>query len=408
MIDFNKFWVIGNSPYADDDGESPEEGDSFVPPGVSADEILNWEQFHGVSLPEPIRTALCRRNGGFVRSAPIQILPLNEMVPVDDDFWEHTDIDEEEAPDHNLMFVFGYEMEVGGTYLMNFNAIGPRGAPSVYLDFHGEQTQLINKSLNVFFEKALASDAHPSVNWSEAERSATVIARETIDISSLHKGKRASQELVLLREGKTLVLFSRLRSPEGETLARTVLPLPLDSDWAEIDSYRPAPIGSFGLHLQPQDDDGIVQHQSTKDADGKWKNSTSRGVPIYVTFESKDRDRLRALRAQLLGDELADQAEAFEDEKTEVEGLLDKLTPDQRTAALLQAALKMREEADRLFRAKFGDALPQTPGLADAADAMRLRLDQISDQVRQQSAANPPDPEIQRKIEEHFRRPSED
>ena len=78
-----------------------------------------------MTLPEPIRTALGIRNGGSVRNTSIDVLPLDQIVPVDDDFWRRTEIDEDEAPDHALMFVFGHENEVGGTFLMNFNADGP-------------------------------------------------------------------------------------------------------------------------------------------------------------------------------------------------------------------------------------------------------------------------------------------
>ncbi|MCA1685225.1 MAG: SMI1/KNR4 family protein, partial [Planctomycetia bacterium] len=96
MIDFDRFWNEGNSPYPDD-----EAGPDEVPPCATDDEILAWEREHGVTLPEPLRTALGRRNGGYVRNAPVEVLPIEQIVPVDDDFWEWTEIAEDEAPDHD-------------------------------------------------------------------------------------------------------------------------------------------------------------------------------------------------------------------------------------------------------------------------------------------------------------------
>ncbi len=242
-----------------------------------------------------------------MRNTTIAISPLAEIAPVDDDFWEWTELDQDEAPDHALMFAFGDETETGATYLMNFNARGPAGEPSVYLDHHGESTYLVNETIGGLFEEELAASDEPGVDWAEVD-GLDVLARETIDLSPLYDGSPATEEQVLAREGDGLVLFTRRRSPEGEALTRTTLPLPLDAMWAEIRPHRPAPIGTFALHIQPAESDGIVQVQSETNDDGRWKDTASRGVPIYVMFESTDRDPLRALRSQLLGDEGAARA----------------------------------------------------------------------------------------------------
>ncbi|HEY2156001.1 MAG TPA: SMI1/KNR4 family protein, partial [Isosphaeraceae bacterium] len=201
MIDFDRFWMDRPDPYADEDADETE-----VPRGVTAEEIRAWEEEHRVTLPEPIRTALGRRNGGSVRNTSIEIRPLDQILPVDDDFWEWTEIDEDEAPDHALMFVFGDEAESGATILMNFNARGPEGPPSVYFDHHGESTYLVNETIAGFFEAQLAASDGPGVNWSEAEASRDVLARETIDLSSMHAGRPASKEQILAREGEALIL----------------------------------------------------------------------------------------------------------------------------------------------------------------------------------------------------------
>ena len=399
MIDFDRFWAEGNSPYVEEDEDEEE---TEVPSGVTPGEILAWEGQHGVKLPEPLRAALGIRNGGYVRDTDVEVLPLDQFEPVDDDFWKWTEIEEDEAPDHGLLFAFGNEAQSGGTYLLNFNERGPEGPPSVYIDIHGETTYRINDSILGFFEAELASDAGPSVDWSEAESSPSVVARESIDESALHDGEPASNDQILAREGGALILFTRHRSPEGESLTRTRLPLPLDTDAFEVPRTRPAPIGTFILHLQPEQTEGIVHARSERIDDGRWKNSTGRGVPIFVMFESTDRGRLEAVRTEVFGVEGAASIQARYDRQAEAEAMLGTLTPEQRSAAFLQAALNRREEVQAQFAASGGlDDLP--PELAEAARLMRLRMEQMAEMVRQRAAANPPDAETIQRVEGYLR-----
>jgi hypothetical protein len=396
MIDFDRFWMDRPDPYADEDAD---EAVAEAPPGVTAEEIRAWEEEHGVTLPEPIRAALGRRNGGAVRNTTIEVLPLDRIAPVDDKFWEWTEIDEDEAPNHALMFVFGDETETGATFLMNFNARGPAGEPSVYLDHHGESTYLVSQTIGGLFEAEMAASDEPAVDWSEVE-GLNVLARERIDLSPLYDGSPATEEQVLAREGDGLVLFIRQRSPEGQALTRTTLPLPLDAMWAEVRPRRPAPIGTFALHIQPAESDEIVEVRSVTNDDGRWKDTTSRGVPIYVMFESTDRDRLRALRSRLLGDEAAARAQAKQDRQAEFQETLEALSPEQRSAALMQAALNMGAVGGSL-----GDLADMPPELAQAVEAMRRRLAEMTEQIQKRASANPTDPETIRRIEGYLRDP---
>jgi hypothetical protein len=405
MIDFTRFWTEHRTTYQDQ-YYAPGAIDAEVNRGVTADAILAWERQYGVTLPEPIRTVLGLRNGGCVRNCSVEVLPLGAIVPADDDFWDHTDIDEDEVPEHNLMFAFGSENQSGGTLLMNFNANGPEGAPSVYIDYHGESSSLVSDTIIEFFEAQLAASPRPSVDWSvtEARRGITIIARETIDLSALYKGKAASEDQVLARVNDALVLFKRQQSPIGTTLTRTTLPLPLEEEAAEIGPHRPAPLPTFVLHLQPADTDGISHEESQTDLDGLWKNSTQEGTPIYVTWESTDRDRLEALRTKLFGNEAATGLEVKEKRQADLKKSLDGLPPNQRTAALLQAAMAMKQEADAQFAARYGDLVGNvSPELAAAADAVRLRMEAMAKKVQQKSAANPVDPETVEQMQEYLK-----
>lgn len=397
MIDFERFWAEGDAVNEDQD-EGPDAMEGEARPGASANEICDWEKKYGVRLPEPIRTALRLRNGGYVRNASIEVLPLMQIAPVDDDFWEWTEIEAEEAPDRGLMFVFGEETETGGTLLMNFNARGPQYEPSVYIDHHGESTYLVNAAFGGFFQTLLASSEVPGVDWSETEE-LSVVARESIDLSALYDGKPASLDQVLARQKKALLLFTRQRSPEGEILTRTTLPLPLDSAWAEVSPYRPAPISTYALHLQPEETDDIVAKQSQTNDDGRWKNSSEEGAPIYVTFESTDREGLKSLRKELFGAKGAARAQARQDRQTKLEETLDALSPEQRTAAMLQAALAMKGKMDLQIGAGLGETSGMPPELAKAVQMMQNKMQQMVQKAQEQIAANPVDAEVLRQFD---------
>src|SRR5260370_29471690 len=96
---------------------------------------------------------------------------------------------------------------------------------------------------------------------------------------------------------------------------------------------RHDPIYTYGLTLQPQNSDGIVEHESERTREGRWKNSTSRGVPICVQFESHDRARLEALRRSLFGEKTADRAQAREKSQEELQQRLASRSPEERQAA---------------------------------------------------------------------------
>jgi hypothetical protein len=394
MINFERFWLQGNGPYEDEATEFDE-----APPGVTAEEIRAWEDERGVTLPEPLRTALGLRNGGYVRNTGVEILPLGEMVPVDDDFWDHTELDEDEAEDRSLLFVFGSDMN-GGTLLMNFNAQGPEGPPSVYVDYHGESTDRLDDAIGDFFEGALRSDDAPSVDWSEAEASTDVIARETIDYAHVYGGKPASEEQVLVRKGAALVLFTRRRSPLGESLTRTELPLPLDAEQSQIRPFGGASTSAFALHLQPLETSGIVETTSETTEDGRWKNSTSYGVPIYAPFRSTDQGRLEALREPLFGAEDAARARAAQIGEAAFLEALDRVPPDQRAAEMMQAWQAMKAELDRQFAAKFDDLGPPPPEVADALTAIERIQKEMLERAKKPNPMNILDPETLRRMQD--------
>lgn len=395
MIDFARFWAAPEVFAEDDEPDEPA-------PGATPEALAAWDAEHGVRLPEPLRTAFQIQDGGDVRNTAIQVHPLAEIVPVDDDFWEWTELDEAEAPDRALVFEWGYANDCGGTILMNFNAGGPTGSPSVYYDFHGEQTSHVAGSIAQFFAEQLASDESPSIRWEEAEAQPDIIARETLTFDYGDAGP-ATLDQILARVGEGVALFARERTGSGESLTRTVLPLPLRSEMTSIQPLRPAPSATFSLHLYPSEPEGIRWAESTTDDDGRWKNSTGQGAPVFGSFEATDRARLETLRAELLGSEAAAQTRADEDRFAAEVRQLKTMTPQERQAAMLGRLMAMMpaDQREALLSGSVDQAVQQVvdaaaadgipPVLAEAAVAVRRRLAEALQRFG--SPPTPPDPE---------------
>jgi len=144
-------------------------------PGVTAEEIAAWEQERGVRLPDVLRQALARQNGGYVRDSQFRVWPLEAMIPPDDEFWEYASYEEEEVPDRELVFQFG-EDEFGGTCLLNYMR-GPQQEPSVYVH-HSDPGDLDKCSDFVakFFGGCVDLGNHPlSASTEEHHFAATVL-----------------------------------------------------------------------------------------------------------------------------------------------------------------------------------------------------------------------------------------
>jgi hypothetical protein len=98
----------------------------------------------------------------------------------------------------------------------------------------------------------------------------------------------------------------------------------LSKDSARLRQYRPAPVSTHNLILQPEETDGIVATESQRTRDGRWKNSSSRGVPVYVSFESTDQGKLKALRRELFDEGSPGRDPAEEQRRQNARGAVQK------------------------------------------------------------------------------------
>jgi hypothetical protein len=375
-------------------GPSSEESAQDPGPGVTQEQIDTWERERGVRLPDVLRQALSRQNGGYVYDTQISVLPLAKISCPDEEFWEFASYEEEDAPDHQLVLQFGSDEEFDASFFLNFNARGPKDEPSV-LVYHGDPGDLARHtdSVTKFFDRKLKTFDAPSVDWSETA-SQDVLARETIDLSGMYAGKAAEREQVLVRQSGAYVIYCHEKTPEGERLTKTTLPEPLEqSDHGPGMIQRQLAQGKHELHLQPRNFDGIVELRSERTREGRWKNYTTRGAPICVLFESHDRGRLEALQRTLFGDKAAKRALAQEQRKEELQERLEALTPEEHQAAAMTMFDQMKE---RLFPG----GRPKVENLPTELAAIQKVLDQkmheIEQRVKEKMRDHPVDPKISR------------
>jgi hypothetical protein len=414
MLDYDRFWTErGTSP-----GKSsgiptitfppPAGCQPFDPldipgmnpgPGRTDEQFAKWERENGVRLPEVLRQAYARQDGGFVRDTEFRVFPLDEIAPPEDDFWEFACFDDGEEPDRELFFEFA-EDDLGGRFFLCYSADGTEAEPAVFV-YHSDpgDASRCGKSVKRFFEKMLKTDNAPSVDWSETA-ALKPIARETIDLSRLHGGP-AEKEQILARVGGALVVYERKRTPEAETYSKITLPLPLDADAACVQNC-PRGGSTYELVLQPENTDAIFSVESQRTTGGKWKNTKAQGVPVYATFESTNRDRLEALRQKLLGKGANRRANAQEERLRKLEESVSSLPPDQRKAALFEKLFEPQGPIPGMPPLNVPLPPGAPPEFVALHELVQQRLREIEERARGHIAKHPVDPTLLAQMGENF------
>jgi hypothetical protein len=376
--------------------------------GVTGERLDTWEHENGVRLPDVLRQALQRQDGGYLRDSQFRILPLAEIAVPDEEFWEWASCKEEEVPDRRLVFRFAWNDEFGGSYYLNYNAQGPEQEPSVLVHYNDPgDLDRCAKSVTKFLARMLETSDTPLAR-SSGTLDLETITQETIDLSAL-LGPSAVLEQTLARQGGALILLTHEKTSAGERYTRTTLPEPLAGNAfhaGAIASLRPAPTATYALLLQPLDTKGVVQVESQRTRDGRWKNSTLRGAPSYVHFESTDRGRLETLRRLLLGKETAARAQARQDQQDLLQQKLTTLSPEEKHAAAMHMFLQMQEQ----FGGQPAGAPPSAEFPSEVAalsELMNEKLRQAMDRAREIVAGQRVDPELLRLLGEMMKPPGD-
>jgi hypothetical protein len=415
MIDYDRFWAeAGCLPgmtalqtektlQLGDAGFAAFMAERAPRPAATGAQIKAWEKKRGVRMPDVLRQAFSRHDGGHVRGSQFRILPLAEIGPIEDDtFWDFASYEEKHVSDRTLVFRFAEDEETSGSFYLVF-ARGPEEEPGVF-EYHDDGGDLARCSASItkFFTRMLQSDEAPTVDWSESKR-LPVVAEETIDLTPLH-GEPSAKVQILARQDETLVLFTHERSPHEERLTRTLLPLPLEEQMAWVRPFRPEPLATYSLILQPQEREGIVELESKRTEDGRWKNAKSNGVPVCVMFESSDKARLEGLRREVLGERAAARAQAEDQRLEKMQQVMGGMASREQRAAGMQMFLQMMGQAG-------GPMSPGTPppeNLPPEAAALQAILQQrmhaLMENAKGVLGEHPLGPEIKRLLEENKRR----
>jgi hypothetical protein len=267
--------------------------------GLAEAQIQKWETKHGVRLPRVLREALRQQNGGALRYSDVSVYALDGFKLPDEEFWEYASYNKRLFRDVAKVFFFA-EGESGCTFLLNFKEKGPRDEPTVWYYYSDPgDVRRQSRAVKDFFDSEMAVDTKPKVNWSETEKLNPLLHQETIE-QPLNKRMVWRRTHVLGRLHGRLIHFLHEVDGEQERLVRTVIPEPLDREWASINTPDNAGHrGPFEYHLQPVDSKRMQEVESVRKASGAWKNRTGAGV--WVGVESASESKLQALRATLLG-----------------------------------------------------------------------------------------------------------
>lgn len=295
-------------------------------PGLSEGQIQKWEADQGVQLPQLFRTVYRESDGGVVRATTIQLSHLHYFENPCDQMWSWGLEDSEGFEVRELVYVIGEDLNVGGNYLLNYNRCDNDGEPSLWNYFHdGTGVSLLGGSASQYLLDASRVAEFPDVDWQESAKF-PILADESIDELS------GTVSRYLLVQGSGCLIVFR-EGPDynfgGKRLTRTELPLPLDVECMLL--RQPLLERPWMLQLQPEESDGIVSRESVQTSGG-WKNQRYQGAPIYEMIASHSRDRLEALRVQLIG---AEAAQAARDEEQRMANLQNLVTSKPETSQVM-------------------------------------------------------------------------
>lgn len=271
------------------------------PRGVEIGEIASWEQRSKVSLPDLLRRSLLVQNGGRVRYSSMVARALEDITPMNREFWADAWCEEDEFPDQQLAFAFG-ELEEGETLLiLNYNRQGRRRSrdiPSVYSYSHDPGEVLkVAETFEEFLASQIQVSNEPGFIWPEPVDLDGILFHERV--LQQGQGGWTEHETIVQKVSGSIRVFCRETAAKadqrsGEELLRVDLRHPLKESAATI--WSGGEVHFLTLESAAEEDSSAVR--SVKMADGKWKNRS--GEP-QCNILSTEKEKLRALRASIFG-----------------------------------------------------------------------------------------------------------
>jgi hypothetical protein len=122
---------------------------------VTARDIEQWQAKFGVRLPVILARALLVQNGGSVRGSAVEIDPLEQFTPLNDEQWDGVWTDDETiGTDRSLQFYIGDSVGVG--VILDYSA---GSEPGILLLHHNLGQELCDHGIKSF-EELLATARH--------------------------------------------------------------------------------------------------------------------------------------------------------------------------------------------------------------------------------------------------------
>lgn len=285
--------------------------------GVDETTFAEFERRYGVSLPERLKALYRIQNGGILRDvedvekfAPLnfhlephqRICPFSDWItgdPVRDaDFLEYAEEFESEYGAVNKIVLVA--MAYSGWFALNYNAIDENGEPPViFLQFavtmSESEPRNVAPSFSVWIDELTLGNAECAVDWEEHRNYPTLFA-ETIEADYPDVG-RMQVEHILCRDGEHGILLLTRTTVKNriKELERVSIRDGVDENWLEVREFRPKPVGTYTLMLQPADQGDIHWLTSKLKQNSAWKNEKSSGVPVSCCIESKNQNALLEL-----------------------------------------------------------------------------------------------------------------
>ena len=349
-------------------------------PGVSEAVLDEWQNANGVQLPAVLREALLVQNGGLLRNSDTTIFGLDDIVRPDEEVFYELEDDEElsaEFEDQGLVFAFAEEVNDGlPMYLLNFNANGPAGEPSV-LHYYRDIGDIEPEAGTVaeFIAAKQTSDSECAVDWAETGRLDPLLFRDRCEVPDFQGGGKRVVESYVGRLGGVLCVFKHEVSGDVESYLKLEVKEPLDPEELKIETIGSNPrvyclrlcsldeddfddedddeldddFDLDDLDWDAEDDDGEDPDENRTESyrmkDGMWKNASGGALD---DIESLSREKLEKLRLELLGEEgekVARSAEALQAKAGQLAEQLaqktESMTPEERVQAGMQIAKEL-------------------------------------------------------------------
>lgn len=320
-------------------------------PGVDEAGFQAFESHHGITLPPFLKEMYRLQNGGRIQNAEqeLVLLPLGTPDPIFGRMRSLEDyanadgpssltsiyldwIEEEFKDPARVIVIASYHGHV--VYALDFGSPKSDKEPSVVaLDFEGVDKDKVAPTFEKWIKKLSKVSSGPAVNWNEIEKY-EVLYRSNFQSFRTLDGTPELIENVLCKSGERSLIYFEKKEWKGQVtiLNRCSFENEVIGLWFKVNKFRPDPNGTFTLHLQPTDSDGIRWVMDELKSGNRWKTRKTKGGPVYCTVESQDRDSLESLAALLRQQGLVDASDV---------SILSGLSP------------KQRAEMDQ-FKSKFG------------------------------------------------------